>query len=161
MSYPRSIKQSVLKQVLPPVNQSIGLTSKETGISDGTIRNWIRENQSGLFDNNSNEKSPRQYSNKEKYHMLIEAAKISEDNFGAFLRENGLHTEHLTLWDQEIRDAMTMRDNQNNKKEKQLQKRIRELEKELVRKDKALAETTALLVLKKKLNAIMEGHEDD
>ena len=40
-------------------------------------------------------------------------------------------------------------------------RRIRELEKELRRKDKALAETAALLVLKKKANAIWGDEDDD
>ncbi|VVS91726.1 hypothetical protein DBB_48450 [Desulfoluna spongiiphila] len=42
-----------------------------------------------------------------------------------------------------------------------LQKRLKKVEKELLRKDKALAETAALLVLRKKANAIWGDSEDE
>ncbi len=75
-------------------------------------------------------------------------ARLSEEDLGGFLRERGLHSEYLTLWDQMIKDR-------NDKKDKELktrQRRTRELERELNRKEKALAEAAALFVLRKKLD---------
>jgi len=56
------------------------------------------------------------------------------------------------------------KDSDNNKqrsKEKELEKEIKSLEKELNRKDKALSETAALLVLKKKAQAIWGDPEEE
>jgi hypothetical protein len=51
--------------------------------------------------------------------------------------------------------------NKSDKEEiKVLKLKIKELEKEINRKDKALSEVTALLVLKKKLNDLLGIEED-
>ena len=160
MPYSRSVKAGILKKVLPPERRSIASVSEETGISEQTIRNWIKAANSGNLDNEAGEKSPRHLSGSEKYQLLMESKKIPKDELGEFLRKRGLHGQHLILWDQELVEMVK----DNGKKEKQkvrdLQKKVRELEKELNRKDKALAETAALLVLKKKLNLLMGDKED-
>ncbi len=92
---------------------------------------------------------------------MLEAAGIEDEQLGAFLRERGLHSEHLTLWDQELREMVEQKTDQKDQKLKALQKQVRELEKELHRKEKALAEAAALLMLKKKLSVLMQDHEDD
>ncbi len=152
MKYSRSVRVSILKKILPPESRSIRSISKETGISEQTIRNWKEQSKSGIFTSETDEKNPRSYSSKEKYHIVMEAARLSEEDLGSFLRERGLHSEHLTLWDQELREMIKDRADQKDKELKVRQKRIRELEKELTRKEKALAEAAALLVLKKKLD---------
>lgn len=93
--------------------------------------------------------------------MVVEAAGIDDEQLGEFLRERGLHTEHLTIWDQELRDMVDKKSEQQDKENKELKKKVRELEKELQRKEKALAEAAALLVLKKKLSALTKENEDD
>jgi transposase len=85
----------------------------------------------------------------------LEANELPEEELGEFLRRRGLHQEHLDEWRQALEDALSR--GRNAKSET---KRIRELEREVARKDKALAEATALLVLKKKL-AVLWGDEDD
>jgi hypothetical protein len=90
----------------------------------------------------------------------MEASRLSDEALGAFLRERGLHSEHLTLWDQELREMVTDKEDKRSKETKELKRRVRQLEKELARKDKALAETAALLVLKKKLDTLMEEDGD-
>lgn len=161
MRYSRSVKVSVLKKILPPENRTIQRVSQETGISEQTIRNWKVQSKTGKFTAETDEKSPRSYSSKEKYHLLMEAARLSEEELGQFLRERGLHSEHLNVWDQELREMVTQRDDKKVMALKAHQKRIRELEKELARKEKALAEVAALLVLKKKLGDLTGGSGDD
>lgn len=161
MPYSSSVKRGILKRVLPPESKSIRSMSKESGICEQTIRNWIKERKSGNLDDGSGDKSPRYLSNREKYHLLMESAKIPSEELGEFLRERGLHSEHLTLWDQEFREMAEKSENKKDKKLKELMKRNRELEKELNRKEKALAEAAALLVLKKKLDALTEENGDD
>jgi len=77
------------------------------------------------------------------------------------LRENGVHSEYIPLWEQELKDLMSKSEERYKSEVKELKKDKRELEKELERKDKALAEMTALVTLKKKLNTILGEKEDD
>jgi len=161
MKYSRAIRLSVLAKILPPNNQSIRSVSREHGISEQTIRNWKAESISGKLSDDNAEKSPAYYSSSEKYGLLMESAKLSDDALGTFLRERGLHSEHLTLWNQELREMVKNKSIQRDTGVKADKKRIRELEKELARKEKALAEAAALLILKKKLEALWEGREDD
>jgi transposase-like protein len=159
MGYSRAVKVSILRRVLPPNNEGISKVSEEMGITDQTIRNWVKAaSRDGV---KLEESTPRFMSAQEKYLLIKEAASIPATDKGVFLRERGLHSEHLTLWDQELRDIMNNKQELKNKEVKELKKRVHDLEKELHRKEKALAETAALLVLKKKIAAIMEGNEDD
>ena len=91
----------------------------------------------------------------------MEACSLDDEQLGAFLRSKGLHQTHLDQWRSQMLNALQ---NSSSKKKARRNtvdaKRIRALEKELNRKDKALAETAALLVLKKKVQQIW-GDEDD
>ena len=157
----RSVKVGILKKVLPPERRNIASVSEETGISSQTIRNWIKAANSGSLDKKEGEKSPRYLSSSEKYQLLMESKKIPKEELGEFLRKRGLHSQHLTLWDQEFVEMVKDNGKKEKKKVRDLQKEIKDLKKEVHRKDKALAETAALLVLKKKLNLLMGDKEDD
>lgn len=161
MIYSRSLKMSIIKRIMNPESCSIRTLSRETGISEATIYNWKKQTMAGKLDIDSNDISPRFYSAKEKYHLLMSAAKLSDEELGSFLREHGLHSEHLTLWDQELRETMAENSSKKNQETARLKKEVRDLKKELARKDKALAETAALLVLKKKLDALMGDDAGD
>ena len=93
--------------------------------------------------------------------MVVEAAGIDDEQLGEFLRQRGLHSEHLIMRDQELRDMIDKKAEQKDKENKELKKKVKKLEKELLRKEKALAEAAALLVLKKKLDALTRDYEDD
>jgi transposase-like protein len=161
MKYCKAVKMGILKKVMAPEKQSILKVARESGINPQTIRNWIKETQSGKIYEDADEKSIRSLSYQEKYHLLKEYFKITKEEKGKFLRERGLHSEHLTLWDQELREMVQKKSDRKDKEMKELKKKVKELEKELSRKDKALAETTALLVLKKKLDLLMGDPEED
>jgi transposase-like protein len=75
-----------------------------------------------------------------------------------FLRTKGIHAAVLDEWRQQA--LAGLRGTVEASKLQTESKQVRELKRELERKDKALAETAALLVLKKKAQAIW-GDEDD
>jgi len=133
--------------------------SRETGINDQTIRNWIKKSESGILPDGSQESSPQFMTPKEKYQLVLEAAGIDNEQLGIFLRERGLHSEHLTIWDQELREMIEKKHDKKDQELKALKKKNQELEKKLQRKEKALAEAAALLLLKKKLDALMEDQK--
>ena len=97
----------------------------------------------------------------EQYNLILESKLIGEDRIGEWLREKGLHSEHLNLWEQEIKDTLNNKDNKLKLENQKLKKEKKLLEKELHRKEKALAEMAALLTLKKKAEAIWGDREDE
>ena len=161
MNYSTGFKNSVLNKVLPPENRSISEVSKETGVSDQTIRNWLKVIKDDNLLKSDSEISPESRNPSEKMTLLLEGRSIEPEKLGEWLRKNGLHTEHLTLWEQELRDKISDKDKQEKRQHNELKKKYKVLEKELLRKEKALAELAALLVLKKKVDSLWGDNEDD
>ena len=107
-------------------------------------------------------KRPNDWSAEDKLKLVTEAASLDDEQLGAFLRKKGLHQTHLEQWRLQMLDGLQngFSKKKANQNKSDAAKHIRCLEKELRRKDKALAETAALLVLKKKVQEIW-GDEDD
>lgn len=142
--------------MLLPNAPSASAVSREVGVPLVTVLRW-RERARTLTPMSSDE--PKHWSLEEKLRVVVEAAKHSDKEMGSFLRREGLHEEQLVEWREAVAGALgSPRRNPRSTAEA---KRIRELEKELRRKDKALAETAALLVLAKKVEALWGDVDDD
>ena len=99
----------------------------------------------------------RSWSSAEKFAVVLETAPLNEAERAEYARRKGLYVEQIAAWMQACRDANgALGERSENRTDK---KRIHELERELNRKEKALAEAAALLVLRKKAQAIW-GDED-
>ena len=105
----------------------------------------------------STKKHPRNWTAEEKMEAVVAYEGMNEQERGLYLRGHGLYNVDLARWRQEILQALSKRSKKGDPKDR----RIRELEGELRRKEKALAETAALLVLKKKARAIWGDGEDE
>jgi transposase len=83
----------------------------------------------------------------------MEARGLDDEALGAFLRREGIHKAHLDQWQRDVLNALGAKPSKTkaNVADMTAHKRVKELEVELNRKDKALAETAALLVLQKKV----------
>jgi transposase-like protein len=174
MPYSDLFKNAMIQKMTGPAAISATALSKEVDIPQTTLSKWLRKAgfvSSYGFPNNANEysdmvkvkspKRPNDWSAEDKLKVVMDAAAIDEEQLGAFLREKGVHLTHLELWRRQMLDALKNTPSKNTAKgKKEDTKRIRALEKELNRKDKALAEAAALLVLKKKVHDIW-GDEDD
>jgi transposase len=103
-------------------------------------------------------KRPQDFTADEKFQVVLEFESLSEENRGKFLRTNGLHSGTIESWKQTMQKSLvsSKKSSKSNSEEKQ---KIRELERELNQKNKVIAETTALLVLKKKANSIWGTEE--
>ena len=104
-------------------------------------------------------KKPQDWEWEEKLRAVTEAREKKGEELGAFLRKEGIHEVDLRDWEMTIRGSLNRRGRKPTRNAADV-KRIKELERELRRKEKALAETAALLVLKKKVDAIW-GDGDD
>ena len=161
MKYSIGFRNGVLKKVLPPENRPVKEIAQENGLSEQTIRNWMQQLKNGTLELMTGETSPAHRSASEKMRLLLESKQVSNDSMGQWLREHGLHSEHLPLWEQEMLNVVNDKSDKQKEQNAQLLKENKNLKKELARKEKALAEMAALLILKKKADEILGDSEDD
>lgn len=158
----------MIRKMTGPAAMSASALSRESGIAQGTLSRWLRaaatvgdvsdyEDDSQADD--AHDKRPEDWTPEEKLGAVLEASGLDEQALGAFLRRRGLHREHLERWRVQATEALGAKPKRRGRSAEQ--KRIRKLERELVRKEKALAEAAALLVLKKKLETFYGEDEDD
>ena len=165
MHYTRGFKARMVQRMAGPEGISGTALAKDVGVSQATLSRWLREAPTvgamggGQRKQEGGAKSPRHWTAEEKLRVLNEAGKLSGDELGAFLRKEGLHTAQLDEWHKLATEALTG-PKKRAKKSPEV-RRIKELEKELLRKDRALAEVAALLTLKKKAQEIWGDGDDD
>ena len=174
MHYPDMFKNTMIQKMTGPDAISATALSKQVDVPQSTLSKWLRLSGSGpsyVFPNNVNEytkmtkvtnsKRPNDWSAEDKLKVVMEASSLDDEQLGVFLRSKGLHQTHLDQWRSQMLDGLQNGFSKKISRQKSVAaKRIRTLEKEINRKDKALAETAALLVLKKKVQEIW-GDEDD
>lgn len=161
--YSEERKASVIKKLLPPNNRSVSDVAKEEGISDQTLYNWRNHiKNKGLAVPGKKNKS-EDWSAQAKLATVIETATMTELELSEYCRTKGLYPEQVINWKAAClqgAETAAQEHKQRQLETKQDKKRIRELESELRRKEKALAETAALLVLRKKLDALWDENEE-
>ena len=158
--YPNELKTTIINKMLPPLNQSVRDLEKETGIPHNTLYTW----RAKALKKNGIMKNPASISPEEKLNIIIETAHLSQSELSAYCREKGLYPEEIAQWKIDSLSgfkSVSQQKKEQNKADKELMIENKKLKKELRRKDKALAETAALLVLRKKLNAFYEAEEED
>jgi len=154
MKYSKSFRNAILKKVLPPESRSVYSVAKETGIAVITINSWLANLKTGTLSVEQDGDDPvNERSMKEKLDLLLEHQQIPEEGKGEWLRQKGLHSEHVTLFKQEVTSLMVHKNDKKDTKIRELEKKLKQQEKELQRKDSALAEVVAILTLKKKLDS--------
>lgn len=126
---------------------------EEVGASERAIRRWIHK-YGMTSEMPKSKRRPQDWSASEKFKAVMEFENLPEDKRGEYLRSKGLQSEHLEAWKQTMQNGLKPPPAQGNKAFGPEKRKIKELEKELAQKDKVIAETTALLVLKKKADSI-------
>ena len=159
MRYSQGFKKSTVSELLQPNPPTVQELSEDTGVSQQTLYNWLHQLKEDV-EMSDYKRTPEEWSLSEKQEALITVAGLSPEEEGEWLRRNGLHSGHLTLWKKEIQDALKGISSPVSKQEIQkARKQIKALEKELKREDKALAEVTSLLALKKKLEILFPDED--
>jgi len=144
----------MLRRLIGPDAVSANTLAEEVGVGQTVLSRWLRESRTVEPMTSSKKK---QWTGAEKLRVVIDARGLSETDLGALLRREGLHETDLTAWQAAAEAALIALLLRRRHRD---QRRIHELEREVRRKDAALAETAALLVLKKKVQEIW-GDEDD
>ena len=125
--------------------------ARETGIRQQNLSRWLEEARTLPLVTAKKPSRPRSVD--EKIKILITVAKLSGEELTAFLAREELHLAEVEQWRLALDDE--------GRSSRAVTNRIRRLERELARKEKALAEAAALLVLKKKLQDAFGDEDDD
>lgn len=160
--YSEEFKASIIAKLLPPHNASVPELARETGIPKDTLYTWrlkYRNTQGGSATGHGRQ---GQYSNEEKLTVVIETASLSEVELSEYCRRKGLYPEQIAGWKKAfIQGVASGASKVEREQVRQQSKTIKKLQSELNRKEKALAEAAALLVLEKKLQALLKDPEDE
>lgn len=105
------------------------------------------------------EKRPQDWTSSEKFEALLKVNNMSEEEINSYCRTKGIFSHHLEVWKKEFKKEKSNK-YQDKRETNALKAEIKALQKELRRKDKALAEAAALLVLKKKVHEIWGSDEE-
>lgn len=161
--YSEERKNAIVQKMLPPISMAVAELARVEGLSTKTLYRWRREVHSGSVCV-TKKGSTEQLSAEARFAIVVETATLSEHELGQYCRERGLFPEQIKAWKQAFIQG-TQADPKQLKADRdalgKARQRSKELERELRRKDKALAETAALLVLRKKANAIWGDGEDE
>ncbi len=154
--YSPAFKSRMLRRLVGPSAMSATALAQEVGVNQTVLSRWLRD--AGTVEDMGASKKKPKWTGAEKLRVVIAARGLSETELGMLLRREGVHEAELTAWQAAAEAALN--DAPGRAPRSAEAQRIQELERELRRKDAALAETAALLVLKKKVQAIW-GDEDD
>ena len=154
--YGQTFKDRAVARVLPPESAAIDVVAREVGIGTDTLGRW-RE------DARSRPARGRAWTASSRLEAVITTAAMNEADKSAWCRSQGVYPEDLAKWRASATTALAAPEELRASPQatRAAAKRIKELERELLRKDRALAETAALLVLSKKVQAIFNKGEDE
>ncbi len=150
--------------MMPPINKPVSQIARENGISNKTLYTWRRELKGQGVAVPGDGKNAEDWTSEDKFAVVLETASLSAAELAEYCRRKGLFAEQIGAWRAVCSSANANAAQQARglrEQSKDDKKRIRELEKDLNRKERALAEAAALLILRKKAQAIWGDQEED
>lgn len=156
-------KQAILRKMAPPHNLTVAEVAIEEGISSATLYNWRKAARAEGAILPSNSATPDNWSSEDKFRAVLQTAPMTQAQLSEYCRKHGLYPEQIETWKAaciEGNDRADQQAKQSQQAARADKRRLKKLEAELHRKDKALAETAALLTLSKKAEAIW-GHSNE
>ena len=148
--YSEEFKASIIAKMLPPNNVPVPQLVRETGIPKDTLYTWRTKHRRALG-GTTTQPTAGQLSSEEKFAVVLESASLNEVELGEYCRQKGLYPQQIDAWkDACLQANAPAAPKVDRTKLKQQTKHIKQLEAELRRKEKALADAAALLMLQKK-----------
>ena len=163
--------QAVEKALSRSEHTSLLDVAQSLGIGHSTLGKWIVKSRNNEFEEVTNplirtdmtkDKRPQDWSLEDRFNMVLECNSLDDEAVSRLCRERGIFSHHLKQWKLDFINGSSEGSSAKNVSQmKILKNEVKDLKKELNRKDKALAETAALLVLQKKVNDIWGIDEDN
>jgi transposase-like protein len=162
--YSKEQKEAIVKRMMPPHNESVASISKEEDITEVTLYKWRKTAREAGMATPGNGQTSDKWSSQDKFLIVMETFGMNEMELAEYCRKKGLYREQIEAW----RVACLQANGQVFDQSKELngalkeeKKRAKQLEKDLQKKEKALAEAAALLLLRKKAQAIWGDDEEE
>lgn len=152
--YGQEFKDKAVARLLPPESAAVKEVALAFGVSESTLERWRSDALAAPA-------LRREWTPAARFEAMLLTAAMDEASKNAWCRSNGVYPHELAMWREQAINAMAQPGEKRltAAEAKQDRRRIKELERELRRKDKALAETAALLVLSKKAEAIFNKYK--
>ena len=168
-NYSDKFRARMVEKMAGPQPMSGVQLAAETGVPQPTLSRWLREattlrrkmakrqddEEQRLVSAETQARTPE-----EKFSLVLEAAAVPEAELGEWLRRKGVHAAQLDEWRAQAMAGLSG-STKRTKDSAADARQIRQLERELARKEKALAEAAAIIVLQKKVQAIWGDEDDD
>jgi len=160
--FSEEFKKSAVQKILLRGGRTIEQVCGEIGVATPTFYEWKKKYASGLGMKKP-DRRPQDWTAPEKWNAVLEYEGLPEEKRGEFLRKSGLHSEYIEGWKKSMKAGLepTGKEPGTRAEMSELKAKNKELERDLNRKNKALAETTALLVLKKKADLLWGNGESE
>ena len=153
--YSQAFKEALVTQILTRGDQTISSVCAESGVSRKTAARWLQ--LCGTVSAHPTQRGRMVWTAEAKLKAIVETAGLAENELGLYLRREGLYSHQITARRAEVLEHFATRP---TPKKDARDETIRQLEREILRKDKALAEASALLILQKKVDLIW-GNRDE
>ncbi len=145
-----------------PDRKSITELAKTEGVSRASLYLWRKQARLNGELMPDHDEAPEGWSAQDKFNAVLQTATMSESQISEYCRSQGLYPEQIQRWKLACQSANDWDSSQRSQLAKQQRgdkKKIKDLERDLQRKEKALAEAAALLILQKKVRAIWEDED--
>ncbi|MEH6908866.1 transposase [Neobacillus drentensis] len=162
--YTKEIKESILKRMMPPNNEAISQICEETGITEATLYKWRKDARAAGNATPGDGQGSEQWNSEDKFLIVMETYSMNQADLAEYCRKKGLYKEQIEAWRETCLHANDRENNQTKQLNQDLKaekKRAKVLEKDIRKKEKALAEAAALLLIRKKAQAIWGDLEDE
>jgi transposase len=161
MQYTEAFREQSLEKVYSRGSRSVKSVAEELDVNLWTLKNWMKAyKEVSLSKNGVSTRRPKDWSLAERLQMLLESHGLEEEALNAFCRERGVFRHHLGQWREAFETGTTQGLQANRSELRDLKEANKGLKSELNRKEKALAEAAALLVLQKKYQALWEEKDE-
>jgi transposase-like protein len=148
---------------MPPHNRSIEDVAREEGISVASLYLWRKQARAQGRLLPAAVDSPEGWSARDKFAAVVECAALNETELAEYCRSRGLYPEQIRAWRaacEQANEWAQASERERHETHRDTARRMKALERELCRKERALAEAAALLTLSKKARAIWGEDED-
>jgi len=152
--YSQAFREQAIQKLLQRGDKTIQCIAEELNINVFTLKHWLRQYRPQIMLTNKTTKRPADWTPEERFQALMASHGLEDEDLNAFCRTQGIFSHHLEAWRQDFINSIHKSAQEST--DKSLREENKQLKKDLQRKEKALAETAALLVLQKKFQAFWE-----
>jgi transposase-like protein len=149
--YSQAFRDQALQRACQRGERTLNEVAADLSLNVATLKSWMKQARKASA---SPQRLPTDRPLAERFELLVQSAALQGEALSAYCRERGLFVHQLQAWRREFTTPVALPDAELKSRCDALTRERDALQREIVRKDKALAEAAALLVLSKKVQAL-------